>query len=56
MQAREAAKCLKVAGELGTLEPGARADFLVLRRSPLEDVLNSRTLESVWVGGVAVAR
>ena len=47
----DAAKCMKVAGELGTLEPGARADFLVLQKSPLEDVRNSRTLESVWVGG-----
>lgn len=53
---RDAARCMKVAGELGTLEPGARADFLVLRKSPLEDVRNSRSLESVWVGGTQVAR
>jgi imidazolonepropionase-like amidohydrolase len=51
---RDAAKCMKVAGELGTLEPGARADFLVLRKNPLEDVRNSRTLESVWMGGTLV--
>jgi imidazolonepropionase-like amidohydrolase len=52
----EAAKCLKVAGQAGTLEPGAWADLLVLGANPLEDVRNTRTIESVWIGGRRIAR
>jgi imidazolonepropionase-like amidohydrolase len=52
----QAAKCLGVAGRLGTLVPGAKADFLVLAANPLDDVRNLRTIESVWVGGQAVPR
>lgn len=32
---------------LGRIEPGYEADLLILRRSPLEDILNTRTLHSV---------
>jgi imidazolonepropionase-like amidohydrolase len=53
---RDAAKCMKVEGRLGTLEPGAWADFVVLGGNPLEDVRNSRKVESVWIGGSRVAR
>jgi imidazolonepropionase-like amidohydrolase len=35
----------------GTLEPGKRADFLVLSANPLDDVRNTRRLVSVWHGG-----
>jgi imidazolonepropionase-like amidohydrolase len=52
----EAAKCLGLAGQLGTLVPGAKADFMVLGANPLDDIRNSRTLEAVWVGGEAVPR
>jgi imidazolonepropionase-like amidohydrolase len=37
--------------DLGTLEAGKCADFLVLARNPLEDIRNTRTLESVYLGG-----
>ena len=37
--------------DVGTLEPGRRADFVVLRADPLADVRNAREIESVWVGG-----
>ena len=43
--------CMKVAGRLGTLEPGAWADFVVLDKNPLEDIRNTRTIESVWIAG-----
>jgi imidazolonepropionase-like amidohydrolase/ketosteroid isomerase-like protein len=47
----DAARCLGLAGKVGTLEPGAWADFLVLAKNPLEDVRNTRSLESVWIAG-----
>ncbi len=47
----EAARCMGLEGAVGTLVPGARADFLVLRRDPLTDVRNLRTLESVRIAG-----
>lgn len=37
--------------DVGTLQPGRRADFVVLRADPLADVRNAREIESVWVGG-----
>jgi imidazolonepropionase-like amidohydrolase len=40
--------------ELGEIAPGKRADLVVLRANPLEDVTNTRTIESVWVDGVQV--
>jgi imidazolonepropionase-like amidohydrolase len=46
-----AADCMKVTGQLGALAPGAWADFVVLDRNPLEDIRNTRTIASVWVGG-----
>ena len=46
----EAADCL-ARDDVGTLEPGRLADFIVLREDPLEDIRNLRTIESVWVGG-----
>ena len=37
--------------QLGTIEPGKIADLLVLDANPLEDILNTRQINSVWVGG-----
>lgn len=51
----QAARCLQVAGRLGTLEPGAWADFLVFRNNPLADVRETRSLDSVWIGGVRLS-
>ena len=45
-----AADCLG-RDDIGTLEPGRRADFIVLRADPLRDVSNMRAIEGVWVGG-----
>ena len=46
-----AARCLALGDELGTLRPGLAADFLVLERSPLDDIANTKSLESVWIAG-----
>jgi len=49
-----AAKAINITREVGTLEKGKLADFLVLTANPLEDIKNTRAIESVWVGGVRV--
>jgi imidazolonepropionase-like amidohydrolase len=46
-----AARFMRLAGKVGTLQKGAWADFLVLEKNPLEDIRNTRTLESVWIAG-----
>ena len=47
----EAARCLEVDDELGTLEAGKWADFVVLGANPLDDIGNTKTVESVWIAG-----
>ena len=47
----DAARLLKRSGKIGTLEPGAWADFLVLAKNPLEDIRNTKSLEAVWIAG-----
>jgi imidazolonepropionase-like amidohydrolase len=47
----DAASCMKVAGKVGTLQPGAWADLIVLERNPLEDIRNMRTIQSIWIAG-----
>ena len=48
---RIAAECTFMDDELGTLEEGKWADFVVLNENPLADVRNLRTIESVYIGG-----
>lgn len=50
---RTAASCLG-RDDIGTLEPGRWADFLVLTADPLRDITNSKTLDQVYIGGQAV--
>lgn len=38
--------------EVGTLEPGKWADLLVLDADPLDDILNTRRIDSVWMAGL----
>ena len=47
----EAARCMRVDDELGTLEAGKWADFVVLNANPLDDIRHTRDIESVWVAG-----
>ncbi len=51
-----AARCMHVDRELGTLEPGKWADLLVLHASPLERIGNVRRQHSVWIGGAPFSR
>jgi imidazolonepropionase-like amidohydrolase len=48
----DAARCWNKAGELGSIEPGATADLIVLGDNPLDDIRHLRAIESVWIGGV----
>jgi imidazolonepropionase-like amidohydrolase len=48
------AKFLLISDKVGTLEKGKQADFVVLSANPLEDITNTRKIDSVWVGGVEV--
>lgn len=47
----DAARCVGLDQQIGTIESGKRADFIVLRSNPLEDIRNTRTIESVWING-----
>jgi imidazolonepropionase-like amidohydrolase len=47
----EAARCLQIDNEVGTLEAGKWADFVVLSKNPLENIINTRTIETVWISG-----
>ena len=38
-------------GDVGTLEPGKWADFLVLGEDPLQDIRATRTIERVFIAG-----
>ncbi len=42
--------------DTGTLATGKRADFIVLAANPLENIRNTRTIESVYLGGAALDR
>ncbi len=46
-----AARCMGLDLEIGTLEAGKRADLVVLEANPLDDIRNTRTIESVWING-----
>jgi imidazolonepropionase-like amidohydrolase len=41
--------------QLGTIAPGKAADLLVLDANPLQDIRNTRQINSVWIGGRRLA-
>jgi imidazolonepropionase-like amidohydrolase len=43
-------------GDTGTIEPGKRADLLVLDGNPVEDIANTRKISAVYLKGVRVDR
>ncbi len=42
--------------DIGTVETGKSADFLVLDANPLDDITNTRRISSVYLRGAAVAK
>ena len=53
---RNGAALIGVDRELGTIEPGKRADLLLLAADPLADIGNIRRIETVVLKGVAYPR
>jgi imidazolonepropionase-like amidohydrolase len=53
---RDAARCMKLQNEVGTIEAGKWADFVALDADPLADIRNTRAIDSVWIAGNRVAR
>ncbi len=51
---RTAARCMQVDGDVGTLERGKAADFVVLAASPLTRISNVRLQRGVYIGGVRI--
>ena len=45
------ARALKASDQFGTLSAGKWADFVVLGGNPLDDIKNTRKIESVWIAG-----
>jgi imidazolonepropionase-like amidohydrolase len=46
---------MKLEADLGTIQPGKQADLLVLNANPLDNILNTRQIHSVWIGGRRLA-
>lgn len=40
--------------DFGTLQPGQRADLLVLRANPLDDIHNTEKIDSIWQAGKSI--
>jgi imidazolonepropionase-like amidohydrolase len=53
---RDAARCMKLDDQLGTLEQGKWADFVVLDADPLANISNVRRISAVYVAGNPVPR
>jgi len=53
---RDAARCMKLDAQVGTLEANKWADFVALDADPLVDISNVKKISAVYVAGNAVAR
>ncbi|HWN18992.1 MAG TPA: amidohydrolase family protein [Gemmatimonadales bacterium] len=53
MATRNGAQALGIAGDVGTVEVGKRADLVVLEADPLAKLANTRRIRHVVLGGIA---
>ena len=51
---RDAARLCMIEKDTGTLEPGKRADFVILSGNPLEDIHMLEKVDSTWSGGACI--
>jgi len=56
MVTRETARAMRLDGEIGTVEPGKRADLVLVAGDPLKDIRALRDVEMVFRDGRLVAR
>jgi imidazolonepropionase-like amidohydrolase len=52
---KNAAQLLRVLDQYGTLEPGKKANFIILEKDPSQDIHNTQTIRAVWKNGVKVS-
>jgi len=52
---KSGAELLRISDQYGTLEPGKKANFIVLAKDPSQDINNTRTIRAVWKNGVKVS-
>ena len=53
---RDAARCMKLDREVGTLEANKWADFVALDADPLADISNVKKISAVYIAGNSVQR
>jgi imidazolonepropionase-like amidohydrolase len=52
---KNGAQLLRVSDQYGTLEPGKKANFIVLDKDPSQDIHNTQSIRAVWKNGVKVS-
>ena len=52
---KNAAQLLRISDNYGTLEPGKKANFIVLEKDPSQDIRNTQTIRAVWKNGAKVS-
>ena len=50
------ARFMKASDQFGSIERGRWADLVVLNGNPLDDITNTRKIDSVWIAGNPVTR
>ena len=52
---KNGAQLLHVEDQYGTLEPGKKANFIVLAKDPSQDIRNTQTIRPVWKNGSLIS-